>query len=59
MTDYVPVSEVRRLAHSAEAYAGVFPDDTDAKRLGNKLAEEIRECAEEQAITESEVCEDA
>jgi hypothetical protein len=56
MTEYVPVRQVRRLATRAKSDGDIMPDDTPAKRLGHKLADDIEECVEEHAVTEAEVC---
>ena len=55
MTDYVPADELRSLAHSAESYGEVFEEDTPARRLGQKLADDIRGCVDEHAIPAVEV----
>jgi hypothetical protein len=56
MTEYVPADAVRRLAISAESDAGLFDDDSQANRLGEKIASDIRETLEDKRVTESEVC---
>jgi len=56
MTDYVPAREVRRLAIRAKSDGDIMPEDTPARRLGHKLADDIEECVEEHAVTQSEVC---
>jgi len=58
MTDYVPAQEVLRLAIRAESDAGLFDDDSQANQLGEKIADDIRECVDEHAIAESEVSDD-
>lgn len=57
MTEYVPADAVRRLAISAESDAGLFEDDSQANRVGEKIADDIRETLENERVTESEVCE--
>ncbi|UBF23464.1 hypothetical protein HRTV-28_gp26 [Halorubrum tailed virus 28] len=56
MTEYVPARKVRRLVKRAESDGDVFPDDTPAQRLGYKFADDLRECLDEHAVTEAEVC---
>jgi hypothetical protein len=55
MTDFVPADQVRRLAHSAESFGEVFGEGTPARRLGQKLADDIRDCVDKHAIPEQEV----
>ena len=56
MTEYVPADAVRRLAISAESDAGLFEDDSQANRLGEKIAGDIRDMFEDERVTKSEVC---
>jgi len=56
MTEYVPVDAVRRLAIRAESDAGLFDDGSQANRLGEKIAGDIRETLEGERVTEAEVC---
>lgn len=58
MTEYVPLSAVRRLAARAESDAGLFEDDTPANRLGHKIADDLREAIDKERVTEAEVCAD-
>lgn len=52
---YVPVSKVQRIAESAETYAEIFPEDSQSRRLGLKIATDIHECVEENSLSESEL----
>lgn len=41
----VPVSEVRRLSRRFQSQAEIFPEDTDARRVGEQFAEQLEELA--------------
>jgi len=56
MTDYIPARKLRRLAIKAESTASIMPDDTPGERFGESMAEQIRECLENERLSESEIC---